>query len=87
MEGQQHLDLIRETIKFHTDEGHDFTLAQSGTNVLLRLHTPDGTRESSLYSGTHQADMYAWACEQRDIFRALKQARDFPTVELVLPKA
>ena len=87
MEGQEALDLIRETIKFHVNEGHDFTIARSGDNVLLRLHTPDGTRESSLYTGTHQVEMHAFACDQRDIYRAEKQARDFPTAELVLPKA
>lgn len=85
-QNQEHLDLIRASIKHHVDAEHDFSIAQSATNVLLRLHTQDGTRESSLYSGSGIAEMCAFACDQHDIYRAEKQARDFPTVELVLPK-
>ena len=85
-QSQEHLELIRASIKHHVDAGHDFSIAESDTGVLLRLHTADGTRESALYSGDAIAEMYAFACNQRDIYRAEKQARDFPTVELVLPK-
>ena len=81
------LDLIRETIKFHVDKGHEIYIVNTANGVMLQRHTADGMRESTLYNGDSRNEMLAFASEQRDIFMAEKHRRESVAIEFELPRA